>query len=492
MKYFSIGELCRSNIADSRGIQNHPNTFQKMNLEKLIVRVLDPIRSLYGKPIYVNSGFRSATLNETVGGAKNSQHCFDDKTEILTTEGWRLIKDVKVNDVIYSYSIDKECIEIVPVDEIISYPYKGELIHIHNANLDVCVTDGHRMLIRYEAHKYKRKNTKNITTKWQAYFDSLKTDNDKFHIELAKDVYGKRRIYLCASQFKGALFSGVDIDFFKLCISVITDGSFTYQRGVLSGFRFSLKKERKIIHLCSLLEKMGIRYTLNIRKNDGATVIWVSSKIARAVFNVIEKEKNLPMIITLLSSTVQKELLLEYAFYDGSHDNRNGCNTFSISTTNKHNRDVLQSMGVLSGMRTTITIKPSSIYNIRGKEGVSKEAYIIGFHKTTSEVKLRESSYEKVDYDGYVWCANNRNTTLITRRNGKVSIQGNCEGKAADITTGNPKENKKLWDTILFLFQEGDIDFDQLINEKPVNENPSWIHISYNEDNNRGQILTLR
>ena len=74
MRYFSIGELCRSNVADLKGIPNHANTYQRMNLEKLIVRVLDPIRSLYGKPIYVNSGFRSEKLNELVGGAKNSSH----------------------------------------------------------------------------------------------------------------------------------------------------------------------------------------------------------------------------------------------------------------------------------------------------------------------------------------------------------------------------------------------------------------------------------
>lgn len=74
MKYFSIGELCQSNVADLKGIPNHANTYQRMNLEKLILRVLDPIRSLYGKPIYVNSGFRSKKLNELVGGAKNSQH----------------------------------------------------------------------------------------------------------------------------------------------------------------------------------------------------------------------------------------------------------------------------------------------------------------------------------------------------------------------------------------------------------------------------------
>ena len=74
MKYFSIGELSQSDTADKIGIPNHPNTMQKMNMEKLIVNVLDPIRSLYGKPIYVNSGFRSESLNRAIGGAKNSQH----------------------------------------------------------------------------------------------------------------------------------------------------------------------------------------------------------------------------------------------------------------------------------------------------------------------------------------------------------------------------------------------------------------------------------
>ena len=74
MKYFSIGELSQSDTADEMGIPNHPNTMQKMNMEKLIVNVLDPIRSMYGKPIYVNSGFRSESLNRWIGGAKNSQH----------------------------------------------------------------------------------------------------------------------------------------------------------------------------------------------------------------------------------------------------------------------------------------------------------------------------------------------------------------------------------------------------------------------------------
>ena len=81
-RFFSIGELCRSNVADLKGINNHPNTFHKMNMEKLIDNVLDPLRARYGKPIYVNSGFRCATLNAAIGGAINSQHMYGKAADI--------------------------------------------------------------------------------------------------------------------------------------------------------------------------------------------------------------------------------------------------------------------------------------------------------------------------------------------------------------------------------------------------------------------------
>lgn len=73
-RYFTTGELSRSNTADLHGIPNHPNTYQKMNLNKLIDNVLDPIRAKWGKPIYVTSGFRSGKLNELIGGSKTSFH----------------------------------------------------------------------------------------------------------------------------------------------------------------------------------------------------------------------------------------------------------------------------------------------------------------------------------------------------------------------------------------------------------------------------------
>lgn len=74
MKYFTIKELCKSSTADRLGIDNSPNSEVISNLEKLVEFILDPLREKYGKPIYVNSGYRCPALNKAVNGSKTSQH----------------------------------------------------------------------------------------------------------------------------------------------------------------------------------------------------------------------------------------------------------------------------------------------------------------------------------------------------------------------------------------------------------------------------------
>ncbi len=98
MKYFSINELCRSKTAERYDIDNTPNSFQRANMEKLINRLLDPIREMWGKPIIVNSGFRSVELNDAVGGARNSEHlsgCAADITVGSKTENRQLFEIIR-------------------------------------------------------------------------------------------------------------------------------------------------------------------------------------------------------------------------------------------------------------------------------------------------------------------------------------------------------------------------------------------------------------
>lgn len=57
------------------------------------------------------------------------------------------------------------------------------------------------------------------------------------------------------------------------------------------------------------------------------------------------------------------------------------------------------------------------------------------------------------------------------------------KGQAADITGDNKQENKKLFE----LAQELNLPYCQLIDEKKF----SWVHISYDKNNVKRQILHL-
>ena len=76
MKYFSLGEMTRSDTARRLGIDNTPSDSIKKNLTLFIEKVLDPIREDWGSPIIVSSGYRCPELNKAVGGVKTSGHMY--------------------------------------------------------------------------------------------------------------------------------------------------------------------------------------------------------------------------------------------------------------------------------------------------------------------------------------------------------------------------------------------------------------------------------
>lgn len=74
MQYFTFQELERSDTAARLAIDNAMPEQAKKNAAALVDNVLDPLRRAWGKPIYVNSGYRCPELNKAVGGAKGSHH----------------------------------------------------------------------------------------------------------------------------------------------------------------------------------------------------------------------------------------------------------------------------------------------------------------------------------------------------------------------------------------------------------------------------------
>lgn len=109
MKYFTLDELTHSDTAIARRIDNTPSLVAVENLKSLVFFVLDPLREAYGKPIRVNSGYRSQILNVVLGGARNSQHLTGEAVDITTgsKEGNKWIFEYILNNLPYDQLIDE-------------------------------------------------------------------------------------------------------------------------------------------------------------------------------------------------------------------------------------------------------------------------------------------------------------------------------------------------------------------------------------------------
>lgn len=114
-KNFSLEEFCYSPKAIEYGIINQITTFEQRDaIFALVNKVLQPLRDLRGKPMKVNSGFRTPALNARVGGVATSQHCKGEAADIHTgnhTESYRLARLAKTTPAIFR-----------EIDQMVLYP----------------------------------------------------------------------------------------------------------------------------------------------------------------------------------------------------------------------------------------------------------------------------------------------------------------------------------------------------------------------------------
>lgn len=72
-EHFTLEELTHSDSALRNGWDNTPNEKEIENLTRL-AGLLEQVRKVLGKPIHINSGYRSKQVNESVGSKDSSQH----------------------------------------------------------------------------------------------------------------------------------------------------------------------------------------------------------------------------------------------------------------------------------------------------------------------------------------------------------------------------------------------------------------------------------
>lgn len=471
--YFTIDELTWSTTATMNNINNTPPSFIKENLQKLI-EFLNPLREAWGSPIIITSGYRSQKLNDLLNGSSTSAHCFDPETEILTTSGWRTIDTISKDDICYSYNLQTKKIEKTPINQIIIQNYDGDFYKLETQHLSLAVTSKHRMLT-------------------QIPDSSNKTER----IELIEAIYNKRRKYRCAAE--SSFSNKYNVDLLRLCMAVISDGCVDFaSNGKFRGCRFKLVKKRDIDELEDILEKTKISYTKNYVKSytleDGSDYYcwkyYINATNAKPILDIIGKDKKIPFWFLDLSPEILKQLIITYAKFDGTFDLRKNCSGITIFSVDEQNIDLLQLMCVFSNMRCVKKVFENWKVCINNKTHILSKIFHLYITQTKNMSKVKSTDWKKIHYKGKVWCVNNNNTTVIIRRNGKASIQGNCVGWAVDMVPQNGELDKFKQFVRDYL---KDKEFDQYIDEQSGNS--SWVHLGlYHPDGKkqRKQFLLYR
>lgn len=92
-KNFTFEEFTASDTAKAEGIINQVTDFDtRDNIISLVKEVLQPLRDAVGKPLHINSGYRSAELNKRVGGVPTSQHCKGEAADVSGASAYTLAK----------------------------------------------------------------------------------------------------------------------------------------------------------------------------------------------------------------------------------------------------------------------------------------------------------------------------------------------------------------------------------------------------------------
>lgn len=120
MKFFTIEELTKSDVAKKNNIDNIPNIQERNNLIALVDNILDPLREAYGKPIVITSGFRSDKVNKLSGGSSTSQHRLGQAADIRSKQDTKE-ENKKLFDLIQKLDL--------PFDQLID-EYNFNWIHV--------------------------------------------------------------------------------------------------------------------------------------------------------------------------------------------------------------------------------------------------------------------------------------------------------------------------------------------------------------------------
>lgn len=421
------------------------------------------------------------------------KECFDQETEVLTDTGFQKIGDfiyhssdvensvgvgiLKDNTVNYAkvkeikiacVNLETNSIEYHPPINATVSQYSGEMLHYSGTKVDVCVTPNHKMLIKRLSRKnaewekisaedsceiksgYKFKTLANW--KGEDLLPNLKSDFGIVNVcgyEIPAEIYLKLLGHLIS---EGCVYQNYKNGRYDNIVSISQSTKSPYYQNMRQNFeKFAELIDKK----CHTIIKLAGR-------NDGSfsqdTEMWEGKIINKEITNYFRDEigfdgksgshnKKIPRWVLNLDQKYLK-ILLDAMIEGDAHIALSKYNNTSISfqytTVCKKLADDTEELVYKLGYTPNIYTyqrereEHIDIYHVvlwsNTHYGTEPIVYPQPFPSQIGAKNGGGAHIEKINYNGLVWCFEVPTGVFITRRNGLITIQGNCKYvQAADM-----------------------------------------------------------
>ena len=367
-------------------------------------------------------------------------YCLDPETEVLTSRGWERSETALTSDSVVAFDANTGECRSVPVTYRIRRHMVAEerMVGVVSPHLDICVSDKHRIVVRGHSNTHWRFETA----------EAVAARRGMFALPVAgRGVFSGSRLSRAQLRFLGWFLSDGTRNAKTNAITISQSSAKTKHVDNITqalrgcGFKFnmlSVARQGEFAHL-----PPAILFTISHGAPRGrdkhlagyAAIAGWCDKSLPACYDALTREELLVLLETLNLGDGWNQHKVDWT-----------PRTLQIACgTNQRMADRLQALCVTRGLRCNVStdIGPNGAlwHTARIKDtcvstvaGTGTPNGSVGGKKPYT----RNRFAVRAERPSFVWCLANELGTLITRRNGKVAIVGNCQqfGRSCRIMDG--------------------------------------------------------
>jgi len=367
-------------------------SFEGRRYKKDIESVHEGMRTLL-RPLYryndTHSRHKKKKYSPYMLMLGGNHECYDNVTEVLTEDGWKLIKDWN-GEQVYTFNTETHQGEWQYPTHKIEKPYKGSMLYYSSRTMDMCVTPNHNVM-------------------WETCGGTLR-------IAPACTASSSCDVIVAAeSSVSSTSPFNMTLEQVRFCAVACTDASHHKDRVVF----YQSEKKRKLIE--KIIEEAGVPILhTSVRDRDIKQICGRALKKKPQTSYEYHMERpewclpgnrRLPQFAYSMPKDAFDAFLDTLVLCDGTIPTGSTGNCLVFYGRKEVCEDV-QIACVLHGYRATLTEYRPNQWRVN----ITK----------TNKCRTKDWLTSSIEYDGYVYCLTVPNGTLLTRRNNKPVFCGNC------------------------------------------------------------------